>query len=154
MMRVRLKDIVEAMEFQSDEMTAYYHRPTGRVLTVSQEAFIAAENDDEEWVTPEELAEARSILDQEGDYLELPDRAEIGEFRMMERFALGVTSTHQQDELLATLRGRGAFRRFKDTVHRLQLAAAWYLFRDRNYEQVARDWCEANEITIDTSADA
>ena len=149
MIRVRLRDLVEAMEFQSDEMTAYYHRPTGRVLTVSQEAFLAAENDDDEGVTPEELAEAREILAQEDDYLELPDRIEIGEFRMMERFAGGVQDLRQQDELLGSLRGRGAFRRFKDAVYRFQLADEWYAFRDRNYEQLARDWCEANEIELD-----
>jgi hypothetical protein len=154
MTRVRLKDIVEGMEFQSDEMTAYLHRPTGHVVTVSQEAFDAAEHDDQDWVTPEELAEARRILDREDEYLALPDRFEIDEFRMMERFAVSRQYPHLGDDLLAGLHGRGAFRRFKDAVHRLQLAEEWYAFREHSYEEVARAWCDANGIDIDSSPDA
>ena len=34
---VSLKEILEGMEFQSDEITAYLHRPTGRVIPISAE---------------------------------------------------------------------------------------------------------------------
>lgn len=154
MIRVRLKDLIEGMEFQSDEMTAYLHRPSGRVLTVSDDAVSAAENDDDEWVTAEEFAEARQMLEHEGDYLALPDRFEIDEYRMMERFALGIPYARQRDEVLAALRGSGAFRRFKEAVLRLQLTEEWYTFRERRYEEVARAWCESNNIEIDAHADA
>jgi hypothetical protein len=147
--RVRLSAIVEAMEMQSDEMTSYLHRPTGRVLTVSDEAFRAAEDDDEEWVEPEELADARSVLAAEDEYLALPDRFEIDEYRMMERFATGLDDAAARDAAQAALRGRGAFRFFKDTVHRLGLAPAWYAHRDNAYLDVARAWCEANGIEHD-----
>jgi hypothetical protein len=154
MVRVRLKDIIEGMEFQSDEMTSYFHRPTGRVLTVSDEAFSAAEEDDEEWVEPEELAEARNILAHDEEYVVLPDRFEIDEYRMMQRFALGSRYVEHQDELLRSLHGTGAFRRFKDAVHRLGLADEWYSFRDHGYEEVAREWCAAHNIEIDRHGDA
>lgn len=98
---------------QSDEMTSYLPRPTGRVLTVSDEAFRAAEDDDEESVESQELAEARSVLAAEDEYLALPDRLEIDEYRMMERFATGLDDAAARDEALAALRGRGAFRFFK-----------------------------------------
>ena len=154
MARARLKNIVEGMEFQSDEMTAYFHRPTGRVLPISDEAFAAAEEGDEEWVEPEELAEARSILAHEDEYVALPDRVEIDEYRMMERFAVGSQDTEQREELLRALHGAGAFRRFKDAVHRQGVADEWYSFRDHGYEKVAREWCEANNIEIDRHVDA
>jgi len=154
MVRVRLKDIVEGMEFQSDELTAYFHRPTGRVLTVSDEAFTAAEEDDEEWVEPEELAEARNILAHEDEYVALPDRFEIDEYRMMERFALGIRNAEHQEELLRALRGTGAFRRFRDTVRRNGVTDEWHSFRDRGYEEVARAWCETHSIAIDRTVDA
>jgi hypothetical protein len=73
---------------------------------------------------------------------------------MMQRFAGSILYAQQQDELSAALRGSGAFRRFKDTIHRLRLADEWYAFRDRSYEEVARAWCEAHNITLDTRADA
>ncbi len=62
MLPVRLEAIVDGMEMQSDTMTSYLHRPSGRVLTVTEEALAAAEEDDEEWVDDEELAAAREIL--------------------------------------------------------------------------------------------
>jgi len=147
--RVRLSAIVEGMEMQSDEMTSYLHRSTGRVLTVSEEALRAAEDDDEEWVEAEELADARSVLAGEDEYLALPDRFEIDEYRMMERFATGLDDAAARDAALVALRGRGAFRYFKDTVHRLGLAPAWYAHRDNAYLDVARAWCEARGIEHD-----
>lgn len=147
--QVRLSAIIEAMEMQSDEMTSYLHRPTGRVLTVSDEAFRAAEDDDQEWVEPEELADARSVLAAEDEYLALPDRFEIDEYRMMERFATALDNAAARDAALAALRGRGAFRYFKDTVHRLGLAPAWYAYRDNAYLNVARAWCEAHGVEHD-----
>jgi hypothetical protein len=94
------------------------------------------------------------ILEGEDDYLALPDRFEIDEYRMMERFASGLQHARQGDELLAALRGRGAFRRFKDAAHRLRLIDEWYAFRDRGYEAVAQAWCDANNIEVDAHADA
>jgi hypothetical protein len=151
--RVQLKDILEGMEFQSDEVTAYLHRPTGRVLAVSDEALLAAEEGagaDE--VEEFELADARAILESGGEYLALPDRFEIDEYRMMERFAAGVTDPAAQAELEHALRGRGAFRRFKDAVHQLGLAKEWYASRDRGYESVARAWCETHGIMVEPPA--
>jgi hypothetical protein len=150
-MPVNLKDILEGMEFQSDEVTAYLHRPTARVILISDEALQAAEEGAgaEAGVEEFELAEARAILTGGDDYLPLPDRFEIDEYRMMERFASGVADPAAQAELADAVRGRGAFRRFKDAVHRLGLAEEWYRYRDRSYEDVARAWCEAQGIVID-----
>jgi hypothetical protein len=151
--RVQLKDILEGMEFQSDEVTAYLHRPAGRVIAVSDEALQPAEEGagaDE--VEELELADARGILEAGEDYLALPDRFEIDEYRMMERFAAGVADPAAQAELGDALRGRGAFRRCKDAVRRLELAEEWYAYRDRGYEAVARAWCEAHAIVVESPA--
>jgi hypothetical protein len=150
-LRVHVNAVVEGMEMQSDDMHSYLHRATGRIVIVSDDAFAAAENDDEEWVTPEELAEARSILAADDAYVELPDRFEINEYRMMERFAENLADGSARDAALRSLHGRGAFRYFKDTVHSLGVAKSWYAFRDECYRQVAREWCDANGIECDDS---
>ena len=150
MTRVRLSDIVDGMDVQSDQLTSYLHRPTGRVLWVSEEALRAADEGDEDAVEPEELADARGLLGAGDEYLALPDRFEIDEYRIMERFAGEIDDPHQRDEALASLRGAKAFRRFKDTVHWLGLSDAWYKFQERAYIEVARTWCEANNIELDS----
>lgn len=151
---VSLKDILEGMEFQSDEITAYLHRPTGRVIAVSAEALQAAEEgaSAEAEVEEFELADARGILEGGDDYLALPDRFEIDEYRMMDHFAAGIADPRAQAELSVALQGRGAFRRFKDAVRRLGLAEEWYGYRDRGYEDVARAWCEAQGIVVEPPA--
>ena len=80
--------------------------------------------------------------------LALPDSFEIHEYKMMERFASNHPDERVSDQLLDAIRGRGAFRRFKDTVFRLGVRDEWFEYRDRRYEEIARDWCERNGIDI------
>jgi len=149
--RVNVGAIVEGLEMQSDDMHSFLHRPTGRVVTVSDEALAAAEDDDEEWVTAEELADARRIVTAADEYLALPDRFDIDEYRIMERFARNIVDDRARDDALTALRGRGAFRYFKDTVYRLGLIKSWYAFRDECYREVARAWCETHGVEYDDS---
>ena len=160
--RVRLQDIIEGMEFQSDEMTSYLNRKTGEVVTVGDEYFRALEFGDEggpraDWEQKEmELARAVQASD---DYVALPDRFEIDEYRMMERFAWSCGDPAASERLDRAVRGRGAFRRFKDTVRELGLHEDWYAYRDRGYERVAIDWCDAHgveyeRLSVSSDADA
>ncbi len=139
---VQIRDIVDGMEFQSGESTSYLQRASGEVFTVSDDEFaagaIAADEDGPEAI-------ARSIDGNPDAYIPLPDQFEINEYRMMERFAHTVSDA-LQEQLLMSLRGAGAFRRFKDAVHRAGAAPAWYHYRDGAYAQVARDWCLAHGI--------
>ncbi len=90
--RASLKEIVEGIEFQSDEITAYLHRPTGGIVSISDQALQPAEEGTggDAGVEESELAAARGILQGGDDYLQLPDRCEIDEYRMMKRFVAGV----------------------------------------------------------------
>lgn len=149
MERVSIDALVDGLQMQSDQLHVFLHRSSGRILPLSDEALAAAENEDEDRVTPEELAQARDVLGAEDEYLALPDRFEIDEYRMMERFAGGLADEEHRGAALTALRGRGAFRYFKDTVHRLGLAEAWYAYRDDAYRDLARDWCKANQVDFD-----
>ena len=42
--RVKLEDIIQGMEFQSDESTSYLNKNTGEVVTISEEEFGAAKD--------------------------------------------------------------------------------------------------------------
>ena len=150
--RINLNAVVEGMEMQWDDAHSYLHRPTGRVVTVSDDALAAAERDDDESMSLEELEDARQILEAGSAYVELPDRFEIDEYRIMERFARGIADAGARDAVLTALHGRGAFRYFKDTVHRLGLTKSWYAYREARYLDVARAWCDAHDIAYDESA--
>ena len=45
------------------------------------------------------------------------------------------------------IRGRGAFRRFKDAIHMNGIEEEWYRFRQEELEKIAIDWLEANQIS-------
>ena len=64
----------------------------------------------------------------------------------MERFCSEVEDQALRDALLRAIRGRGAFRCFKDVIHERGIAPAWYAFRERALEEIAADWLDANGI--------
>lgn len=53
------------------------------------------------------------------------------------------------EELEQAIRGKGAFRRFKDCLFDLGMEETWYKFRDACYEKIAREWCKKYGITVE-----
>lgn len=75
-----------------------------------------------------------------------PKQHEIDEYDMMARFVETVTDAHANELLSVALEGRGAFRRFKDTLHRIGQSEEWYAFKRAAYIDLAREWCDDNHI--------
>jgi hypothetical protein len=150
-LRVKLSDIVEGMDFQSDERSSFLNLTTGEVVGITDEELRAAENDAPLEDFPEWQHDAIRIAGEilETDhYLPLPDRFEINEYSIMERFCLSMDDDDLRDDLCAAIRGRGAFRRFKDRVQMYGIAEAWYRYRDAALREIAMAWCEEHGITF------
>lgn len=79
-------------------------------------------------------------------WIACPDQRDINEYDMMVDFADTVTNPRANELLSGALEGRGAFRRFKDTLHRVGLTDKWYAFKRGAYIDLARDWCGENDI--------
>ena len=145
---VSLRDVVEEM-VPSEEWTAYLNRRTGELVTVTDEDQRLVEEDADPSDLPdwqqESLSRARVALESE-DFLALPDKVEIHEYSIMERFCLGVEDPEVRDALLRAIRGRGAFRWFKHVTHERGMAEAWYAFRQRALEEIAVEWLETNGV--------
>lgn len=158
--RVKLSTIIDALEMPGDEAHAFLDKQTGEVVVLSDEELRAAENDDDpadypEWQR-ENIEQAKAVQADEGSdggrFIPLPDRFEIDEWDMMRDFTAGLENEDHAEVLLNAIHGRGAFRYFKDRVHEMGLADAWYKFRDGRYRQAALDWCEAHGIEADAGA--
>ena len=148
-LRVKLSDIVEGMDFQSDERSSFLNLTTGEVVGITDEELRAAENDAPLEDFPGWQHDATRIAGEilETDhYLPLPDRFEINEYSIMERFCLSMDDDDLRDDLCAAIRGRGAFRRFKDRVQMYGIAEAWYRYRDAALREIAVAWCEEHGI--------
>jgi hypothetical protein len=147
--QIKLSDLIEGMDFQSDERSAYLNLITGEVVSVTDEELRAAENDAPLEDFPEWQHDAIRMAGEivaTDHYLPLPDRFEINEYRIMERFSLSIDDEDMQDDLCDAIRGRGAFRRFKDKIHWYGIAEEWYRYRDAALREIAVAWCEAHGI--------
>ena len=147
---VSLKEIVDAMDLPNDEWVSYLNPKTGEIVTVTDEERRLAENEDldeaslPEWER-ESLRMARAVLES-GDCLALPDKFEIHEWALIERFSSSQAREDRRDELLDAIHGAGAFRRFRSTIRRLGIEDEWFAFRQSAFEEIAKDWLEAHEI--------
>jgi hypothetical protein len=79
-------------------------------------------------------------------FLALPDKFELDEYRIMERFCATVGDEVLRADLLDTIGGRGTFGRWKNMLHRHKLLDQWYRFRDQAVREFASAWLEANQI--------
>jgi hypothetical protein len=148
-LRVKLSDLIEGMDFQSDEQSSFLNLTTGEVVSITDEELRAAENDEPLEDFPEWQHDAIRIageIRETDHYLPLPDRFEIHEYRIMERFCLSVDDDDLRDDLSGAIRGRGAFRRFKDRVQAYGIAEEWYRYRDAALREIAMAWCEEHGI--------
>jgi hypothetical protein len=65
----------------------------------------------------------------------------------MEAFCWAIDDEDMQQELLSAIRGGGAFRRFKDAIHRFEIQDDWYQYRNEALEKIAIEWLDAHQIT-------
>ena len=147
---VSLEDVVDAMDLPNNEWTSYLKPNTGEIVTVTDEERDLAEDEDldesdlPEWQR-ESLPKVRQALESE-EFLPLPDKFEIHEWAMMERFSNGQAG-ETREELLDAIHGAGAFRSFRNAIQRLGIEQEWFRFRQAAFEQIAKDWLEAHNIS-------
>ena len=147
---VSIKDVVNEMDVLSDEHSAFLNRHTGELVTLSSEELSAAEEDDNideypEWQR-DMIVKAKEVIDSD-DYLPLPNKFDIHEYHIMEDFCCSIVDDEIREGLLDKIRGRGAFGRFKNAIHRNGIEDEWFLFRKEELEKIAIDWLEDNQIS-------
>jgi len=151
--RVKLDDIIEGLEFQSDESSSFLDKTTGKVVLISDYEMRAAEDEDpiEDFPDWEQdlVRIAKEIVDETGNYIALPTKFDINEYSIMEKFCLSLNDDEMSDTLYSLIKGSGAFRHFKDAIHDYGIADNWYKYRNDTLKEIAIEWCEENNIECD-----
>ena len=131
---INLDLIVEALEMTDNETEFFFDREKNDTVMLSQYS--------------DDYQQVSDMIDEDEDdrFIRLPSQREINEYGMMEEFVSNVRNDSQRAALENAISGRGAFRRFKDTVIRFGIEKNWYIFRDKEYLRVAREWCEENDV--------
>lgn len=134
----------------------YLDRKTGKVVSLTESAFAAAAGEEPEpdrftGELPDEsqVELARRIVADQSRYLDVPLVDETrDEYRDMEVFiADEVASPHLAELLAVAIRGRGAFRRFKDVLgDHPEERERWFAFSHHRSRQRLLDWLEAEGI--------
>ena len=132
-MKVKLQDIIDAIEMIGQESECFLDQETGEIVWVSDMIMTTTEQED-----------AYDRLDKHGFY-RLPTSFDIHEYDIMEDF-IDTLIGKEQNRLLSAIKGNGAFRHFKDTVYDLGIDQQWYYFQAEAYKREAIRWCKENGI--------
>jgi len=169
-LEMSLSDLEEAFENSFPESFRYYlDRETGRVVMVSRETReileeLYADVDDATGNELEPLAEViqERGLEEEAEELIAAAQAEAGHgtrfvaipriesyegYDDMEAFIDTVQDTRLRDRLSSAIRGRGAFRRFKDVLEdHFHERERWFAFQDEQTRRRIVDWLHEEGI--------
>jgi hypothetical protein len=150
--KAKLKEIVNALELQTDESRSYFDTGTGEVYDVSLAMIGAAEEGEEDPDIPKwqekEWELAQRIVASDG-ILRLPTKYDIHEWEIMNRFSQSIKKDSVSDDLLDAIHGPGAFRSFKSALRRHRIEQDWYDFRDQALRDIAAEWCDDHGIAIE-----
>ena len=134
--RVPLQVVIDAVESADDEWNQFLDIATMEAVSVPESLFIDNFGD--------EYQKLSDMFDEgfNSRFFRLPSPYDIHEYSIMERFIWSLPEGAIQDRLENAIRGRGAFRRFKDSIYRLDIEQEWYDFRANAYREIAVEWCE------------
>ena len=130
-MKIKLQQVIQAIEEADDVFTSFLDTKTGKtvyladpLMTGETDETLAAEMED----TPER-------------FLRFPTKYEIHQYRIMEDFIDQLSPGKAQEELAYAIRGKSAFRRFKQSVRFHGLEQRWYDYLAKAYRELAIRWC-------------
>lgn len=125
---VYLEDIADAFEECMDGWAQFLDTRTGEIVALSEDPYMACEEDQELW----------EEIDETDDYVRLPNQYELHEKSIMEKFAYESGNKRVSEVLFDALRRRHPYRCF---INDLGISQIYYDYRNRTYINTAEEWC-------------
>lgn len=144
---VDLARLTDELDSLFEGTSVYVNRRTGEIVAV-MDSDVGAIEDGEEDFEPEggdDILPLLHAIVESGDWVAMPDRFEIHEWQIMSDFADSLGGP-VGDELARAIRGRGAFRMFKDVIYRHGIHDEWFAFKHKAVERIAVRALEAESI--------
>jgi hypothetical protein len=152
----KLSNLILALEMPSEEFRTYFDRKTGAVISVEDTMLSSLEDGEDEALDnlaewqQQELAIAKEIVSDDGSrFLPPPDKFDFHEYHVMESFIRSIDDNEAADQLWRAIEGRGAFRYFKDTVHRLGIHQSWYDYLEKAQREFVIEWAQDNNVPFE-----
>ena len=136
-MKIKLNQVIDAIETANDVFTYFYDTQTGETVYLQDELITGERN--------EELEEFIENSPR-GRFLRSPTKYDIHEYSIMESFVESLPSGAARQELAHAIRGKGAFRRFKNGIYYHRIERQWFDYQAEAYREIAIRWCRDEEI--------
>ncbi len=150
-MKVNLRDVIEAIEYENEFLKHYYNKSTGVIIYLEDESSAGYTYKDmeridefEEW-EQELIKELADFEKNKDDYIQLPDSTEIDELAMMREFC----SETANDDLKNAASEKKDLRSIKEAIENSGLLNEWYDYRENKEYNIAVNWCNKNNIEIE-----
>ncbi|GAB5561808.1 MAG: hypothetical protein SynsKO_34550 [Synoicihabitans sp.] len=144
-----------------EEWFVGFDRQTGNVVTIDDGTMQLASDAEDQGLTLEEVETDSEIIAEmlplawavvtdfaNARFVRLPTKWDFHEYRRMEEFIESLPEGRAQGRLWRAVGRKGAFRRFKDEAHRLDVIDDWYAFRQNALRQLLQRWAQDNAIEI------
>ena len=138
-MKIKLQTVIDAIEQASDAYTMLYDTKTNETVYLP-----------DVWITGETDEDLAELIEKEPErFLRFPTKYEIHEYSIMDSFVDDLPAGRIKSELAGAIRGKGAFRRFKQTIRFQGVEQLWYDYQANAYRELAERWCNENDIQFE-----
>lgn len=149
---VYIFDVVDEIDQQNEMITGFINRKTGELAILTVDDYSALEHLDDggalDKLPPwqqEIVPKLREISESE-DFTALPSPYGIDDYRIIEEFVRSIKDDTLGGIMDELIQGRGAFRRFRDAVHRYRLGDQWWDFKKNALKIIAIEFLEEEGI--------
>jgi len=152
-LKVDIDDIALVMETSDEieESISCFDAETGEVINVFRSVMDDVEEGNEEAINDypdwmkDMVQDAEALLsDDKGRFVEIPKIPTYEEYGFMESFIEEIKSEKIRNKLFRAIQGKGAFRRFKDTISDWpDLEKQWFANRDEAMRKEVIEWLES-----------
>lgn len=146
---VKLQDVIDALQSTEESILYFLDRRNGEIELITEEVWSAGEKDELISTYPEwqrdSILKAREIQSTD-HFVELPSEFDIDSYDMMEQFCRECPNRQISEKLSAVIKGKGAFRRFRDMISDLGIQDEWNRFEHQQFEDLAVEWLEDEGI--------
>ena len=132
-MKVKLKEIAQELQTLSDEDCFFYNKITGELEYFNSEQENPNDFDIDE-------------IDEDENFVALPSKYSIDDYGIMKDFMFAQKDKKIHDAIYDAIHQKGAFRKFRQVVEQTGILQKWYEFRNKEYEDIVKEWCETNGL--------
>lgn len=129
---LKLSEIILALETTNMELSTYYNKKTNEVLYQSDyDLQLSTYTEDDEF---------------NDDIILMFNFFDKNDYKIMKAFVYSLDNINIKNELINKIQGKGSFERFNQTINYHNMDKDWYEYRDKEYKNIAVDWCNENKI--------